>query len=109
MLDDLFEQLGLKQKGIKDYDDLLPEEQESYRKMLEIQASGQITLEDFKKHIKSMRQAIEIELAKLPDTDPRNPLYKARLLNYILFESFFDRPERAKQMLQQYTRGKIQL
>lgn len=93
----------LKDQGIKDYDDLSPVEQETYRKMLEIQEKSQITLEDFRHHVHAMRQNVEYELAKLPNNDPKNTFYKARLLNYLLLEALFDKPERAKQMLKQYS------
>lgn len=92
----------LKEQGIEDYDDLTSEEKQSYLKMLEIQESAQITLETFKSHIHAMRQSVEYELTKMLRDDPRLQLYQARLQNYLLFEAFFDRPERAKQMLDTY-------
>jgi len=103
-MDDLFQSLfpHAREQGIKDYDDLTPVERDEYQKMLKIQESGTISLEDFKRHVHAMRQSVEYELAKLPNNDEKNTGLKARLMNYLLFESFFDKPERARQLLEQY-------
>ena len=112
MQDDLDELL--KSKGIKDFDELRAEEKETYFKMLEMVEAAKITLEDFKRMIKTMRQAVELELAtvrigwirRLWDGD-KDIMLKARLKNYILFESFFDRPDKAKEILQRYKGKKV--
>lgn len=92
----------LKDQGVKDFDSLSSTEKETYLKMMNIYESGQITLEEFKKHIHVMRQSVEAEIVRMLPTDPKMPLFQARLQNYLLFEAFFDRPERAKQMLEMY-------
>lgn len=102
MWEELFESLGLKQKGITDYDDMTPEEQSSYLKMLDIQESAQITLEDVKKHITIMRQSVEMEVARMPINDPKFEMYRARQFVYILMENVFSRPDRAREMLKQH-------
>src|SRR5437868_2806059 len=87
--------------GIKDFDELTDVERESYFKMLEIAESGKITLEDYKVHIKRMRESVEFSLA-VDNLLPNQDLFlKARLKTYIIMESFFERPERAKEMLEQ--------
>ena len=99
----------LKSRGIGDYDDLRPDERETYFKMLELAEGSKITLEDFKKHVKILRQSVEIELSnyrpgwikKLWEGD-KDQLLKARLKNYLLFEAFFERPEKARDMLSQF-------
>lgn len=100
-MDDILGILGI--KGVEDYDDLTPDEQETYRAMLDIVQSGSISLEDFKKHVHSMRQSVEYELSSHERNDRKDLLLKARLKNYLLFEAFFEKPERARDMLKQYS------
>lgn len=101
----------LQQLGIKDFDELTSVERETYLKMLDIEQASQISLEDWKKAIKSMRQAVEFELVKTEmytysfifrRVNPHFVDLKARLQNLLLFESFFEKPERAKALLEQY-------
>ena len=108
-MEDLLFQLfpHLKSEGVRDYDDLSDVEKTTYREMLEFQSSQQLTIEDYKKHIHAMRQSIEYSLASLPNSDEKNTLYKARLLNYLMLEAMFERPERAREMLKQYGKPKL--
>ena len=92
----------LQELGIKDYDDLTAVEKETYHKMLEIQQSAAITLDDFRSHVKTMRQSVESALAVEKMPKMRDIYLKARLKNYLLFEAFFERPERAKKLLDTY-------
>ena len=92
----------LEAAGIKDFDELSDIEKQSYFKMLEIAQSGKITLDDFIKHIRKMQETVEFALATENLTQRQDLFLKARLKNYIIMESFFDRPERAKEMLEQY-------
>ena len=101
----------LQELGIKDYDELTSVERETYEKMLEIAQSSQISLEDYKGYVKGMRESVENELASIEDfiyvfifkrVNPKQVLLKARLKNYLLMESFFDRPERARKLLDSY-------
>lgn len=97
----------LHDRGIKDYDDLRPDEKESYFKLLEIAESSKITLEDMLFHLKVMRQSVESALAT-EKLNPKEDLFlKARLKVYLIFESFFDKPERARQMLNQYKKSGV--
>lgn len=92
----------LEAAGIKDFDELTSVEKESYFKMLEIAESSEITLEDFKTTVKRMRESVSLALA-VEELPPAKDLFlKARLKCYILFEAFFDKPERAKEILGQY-------
>ena len=100
MFDDLTE--WLKNNFGLDYDDLRPDEQETYRKMLDVVQTSKVTLEDYKKYISTMRQSVEFALANDSLNKNQDLFLKARLKNYILMESFFDRPDRAKEMLEQY-------
>jgi hypothetical protein len=92
----------LQQLGIKDFDELHEDEKETYFKMLEIAQASHITLEDFKAHVKTLREAVEVALATEKLTKMQDVFMKARLKNYLIFESFFDRPERAKKLLATY-------
>ena len=100
--------------GIKDYDDLRPDEKQEYFKLLEIMQSSAITLDDFRKHVKAMRQSIEAILVDEPEyvyslhlpflkrINPRQLTLKARLKNYLLFEAFFDRPDLNRKRLPEH-------
>jgi len=104
----------LTESGEVDFDKLNSLEREEYLKMLNLVSGSKITLEDFKKHIKNMRVALESSLLNEPDfiyslpfpflkrVNPKITLMKARLQNYIIFEAFFERPELAKQQLDMY-------
>lgn len=95
----------LKTAGIKDFDDLSDNERVTYFKMLEVAESGKVTLEHIKKSIKSMREGVEFTLATEDLSERKDLFLKARLKCYILLESVFERPERAKEMLEQYNRA----
>lgn len=88
--------------GIKDFDELTEVEKDSYLKMLEIAELGKVTLEDFKKHVKRMRESVEYSVATDELTKNKDLFLKARLKCYILMEAFFEKPERASEMLEQY-------
>ena len=88
--------------GIKDYDELSLDERETYRKMLEISESSKLSFDDVKNHIKSMRESVEFSLATEKLTKDQDIFYKARLKNYNLLEALFDRPEKARKMLNDY-------
>jgi hypothetical protein len=96
----------LEKAGIKDFDDLKDYEKDTYFKLLEIAESGKITLDDIKSSIKRMREGLEFTLASEDLSKNKDIFLKARLKNYILLESVFDRPERAKEMLDQYKKGR---
>jgi len=104
MLQDI--QKYLESLGIKDFDDLRSDEKESYFKLLDLVEKSKITLDDIKKHIHAMRMGVEFSLATEKLNKSEDLYLKARLKNYILLESLFERPERAKEMLIQYTRVK---
>lgn len=95
----------LEAAGIKDFDELRDFERETYFKMLEVAQSGNITLDDVKKSVKRMREGIEFALATEDLSKSKDLYLKARLKNYILLESVFERPERAKEVLEQYKKG----
>ena len=102
------------ESGEIDFDKLNSIEREEYLKMLTIVQGSKITLEDFKKHVKVMRQSLENALLKEPEFiySPMFPFFKryntnvilikARLQNYLIFEAFFEKPELAKAQLDQY-------
>lgn len=92
----------LQQAGIRDFDELTAVERETYFQMLEVAESGKITLDDFRKHVKRMRESVEFALATEEYVQRLDIFYKARLKCYILFEAFFEKPQRAKEMLEQY-------
>lgn len=116
IMNDILTRAGLK------FEELRPDEQESLFQMMEIASKGQITIENAKSHIRSMREAVEKELTKYPegkvikiwfltirlgkDRD-KDLMLKARLRNYVMFEEFLSRPERAKEMLDRMLAGLV--
>ena len=74
--------------------------------MLKMAEASKVTLDDVKTHISQMRISVEFSLATDKLSKERDNRLKARLQNYILLENLFSRPERAKQMLDQYTKVK---
>lgn len=95
----------LRSRGISDFDELREDEKEAYKKMLEIAESSVVNLEDIKKHVKAMRESVELALATEKLSEKEDIFLKARLKNYLFLENLFNRPERARYMLEQY--GKV--
>lgn len=100
-MEDILELLGIRKQypEVKDYDDLSTDEQDTYRVLLDQVESAQLNVEDIKKHIRTMRQSIEVEVARMETTNPNFEMYRARQYVYVLLESVFDRPEKARDML----------
>lgn len=103
MADDPVQEV-LEAAGIKDFDELRDFEKADYFRLLEISEAGKITLEDVKASIKRMREGLEFALATEDLSERKDLFLKARLKCYILLESVFDKPERARQILEQYKR-----
>jgi hypothetical protein len=110
MLDELMRSLGLK------FENLKPHEQEEYISMLNILEQRALTVDDFRSHIKKMREAVELELV---DTDEFVYIFffrfvnrkhvglKARLKNYVLLEAYFESHEQAKKALEKQLETRI--
>lgn len=100
----MFKQLEewLNSLGIKDFDELHEDEKKEYLKWLNLAEKSQISLDDIKKHVKEMRMSVEFSLATHKLSKNNDLFLKARLKNYILLENLFERPQRAKDMLEQY-------
>lgn len=100
MLDDLLKKLGLK------YEDLTAQEKETYRQMAESLSTSQITPERLRDYIIQMKASVELELVDEPELvwwfipNRRHISLKARLKNYLLFESFLLSPERARKAVE---------
>src|ERR1035437_6633817 len=104
----------INESGDIDFDKLNTVERDEYLKMLNIVQSSEVTLEDFKKFVRSVRESLENTLVDTEDfiyspiftflkrPNPKVAELKARLKNYIVFERFFGRPELAKQALDVY-------
>jgi hypothetical protein len=96
ILDKITELTGLK------FEDLNQAERETAMNWVTQMAEREITLEDIKSFILSMRQAVDNELA-IDNLSKNRDLYlKARLKNLILFEAFLTSPEKAKKALELY-------
>lgn len=80
------------------YEELNQLEKEEYDKLYSSFRNKQISLEDFRVHISTMKNGVALELAELSnDQTERNTYLKARLKNYILIEAFLDTPAKAKE------------
>lgn len=110
MIDDLLEKKGLK------LEDLNPTEKEYFFSMLDSLRKTELTPDKLKEYIHSMRDAVEKELSEEPEyiqvfifrfRNDKNILLKARLRNYMLFESFLLSPEKAKEALDRALAGVI--
>lgn len=99
-----------------DFDKLTTAERDTYLKALEAVETSKITLEDWKKYISHMREAVETSLVDepqyvystwLPFLKRENPKFlelKVRLKNYLIFERFFTKADSAKQALEVYNK-----
>lgn len=90
-------------------DQLTPAEKETYFSMLEAVQKSQLTPEKLRDYITSMREAVAKELVNEPEFirifiwkfENRKQIFlKARLLNYILLESFLQSPSAARNQLE---------
>ena len=66
-----------------------------------------VTVESIKTYIKTMRDAVETELAVTGLNSKQDTFLKARLRNYMLLEAFLSTPERAKKALEQAMTGLV--
>ena len=104
------------ESGQIDFDKLNAVEREVYLKALKDVASAQITLEDWKKYIIGMRESVENAMLNEPEyiyseilpflkrTNPKIAELKARFKNYLIFERFLSKPEKAKQQIDIYNK-----
>ncbi len=104
-MEEIFDKI-FKSRGIKDYDDLHDFEKEEYQRLVKIADATQLTLESFRKEVAVMREKVEFSIAVDNLTKEQDLYLKARLKNLILFEGILNRPERAKDMLEMYSRNK---
>lgn len=101
---DLFTEI-LQSFGIKDYDNLNSDEQDTLKGWVEKVEKSNITLEDVKNGIIAMRQVLEMEVVNVENTGRKDLMLKGRLKNMILIETILIRPERARAALDNYIAG----
>ena len=101
MIDDLLEKVGLK------YDDLTSVEKETLNSWMEALQKGQVSVEKIKDYIVSMREAVEMELAKSDLGTKQDLFLKARLRNYMLLDGFLTTPEKAKEQIENAISGMV--
>lgn len=102
------------EKGEIDFDKLNSLEREEYLKQLELVESSKVTLEDFKKFVIRIREAVEQSLVDEPlyiyslpfpflkRDNPKVIELRARLKNYLIFERFLFKSDQAKEQLNLY-------
>lgn len=100
-IDDILERVGLQ------YEDLKREEKETLDQWMQALKQRKVTVETIKKHIVSMRETVERELATSKLGTKEDTFLKARLRNYLLLEAFLVSPERAKEALENAIAGMI--
>lgn len=105
--DAIYKSFGVKSFEEIDYDQLSRDERETYHKILDEAEKKELSPETLHQYIKRMRYAVEIELVQLSEKDPKHAGLKARLMNYILFEAFFDNAIKARQILEAYKKKPV--
>ena len=94
MLNKLLEKAGLK------YEDLNDLERETLNSWSEKLGKGDLTTQDIRSYIISMRDSVEQELIKTDLNSKQDLFLKARLRNYMLLEAYLSTPEKAKKAIQ---------
>jgi len=88
----------------------------TYNKMLKAVQKAQIDQVTLKKYVVSMRESVERELIKTPEFkwififrvfNRKQIMLKARLQNYLLWETFLVSPEKAKERLEDMIEGML--
>ena len=111
LLDQLLENLG-----VKNHDELEPDEQKVYDKWLKALQVQEISPESIRQHITRMREIVEQKLSEEPEyitvlffkfRNDKNVFLKARLRNYLMLEAYLTSPQRAKEQLERMVSGMI--
>ena len=91
-------------------------EMATYNKMLKAVQKAQIDQVTLKKYVVSMRESVERELIKEPEFkwififrvfNRKQIMLKARLQNYLLWETFLVSPAKAKERLEEMIDGML--
>ena len=102
-LDDILFKMGLK------FEELTPDEKQTYEKWLKILESRPLNIDDMKDGLEAMKQSVEIELVDTEELsrfiffrypNRKQIILKARLKNYMLLESFLNSKDKAKKALE---------
>jgi len=104
MFDEILEKFGLK------YEDLNPSEKETFNTWLDTLSKSQITLENVKNYVSSLKDSVSDEISKEPTfirlffffkvENPALIRLQARLRNYLLLEAFLTTPEKAQKAIE---------
>lgn len=91
-MDKILEEQGL------NYEDLNATERETYNKGNF--STQQLAVSDIKTYVTAMKDSVALQLTNTLLTDPETlHILQARLKNYILFEAFLLRPEKAEEAI----------
>ena len=96
ILDKIAELTGLK------YEDLNAAEKETAMNWVRTISERELTLDDIRAFVLSMRRGVDNELATHKLSKEKDLFLKARLKNLILLEGFLNGPEEAKKALELY-------
>lgn len=99
MIDEILKRFNLK------YEDLTVAEKDTLFSWAESLSKKNLTVEGIKTYIASMRDGVEVELAKTGFGSKEDTLLKGRLRNYMLLEAFLTSPEKAKQAIERALAG----
>jgi single-stranded DNA-specific DHH superfamily exonuclease len=102
----------LEKYGFHDLAEMTEEESQSFYKLLKQAETKTLTLDDFKRYIRSLISAVERELVDTSEVETaffgvlrrenRAHLYlKARLKNYLFLENFLIQPDLARKQLEE--------
>jgi hypothetical protein len=86
--------------GVKSYDELTPDEKQTYQKWYETMNTRAVEKEDILDFVRIMKVSVEKELANHSLTKEQDLFLKARLKNYVIFEEFLSTPDRARKALE---------
>lgn len=113
-MDEFLKTMGIDTNGIS-YDQMSKAEKETLDQWLDALKKNELTLDHVRQYIRSLKDAVENELADEPETERvwlfftrssrKAVLMKARMKNYMLLEAFLMTPERAKRQLEKALKG----
>lgn len=82
------------------YDKLTPEEKVTLNQMVETVQVAELTASKMLEYIRAMRHVVELELTQTGLNEEQDTMLKARLRNYMLFETILTAPQKARADLE---------
>lgn len=99
IVDDILQKFDLK------YEDLHPAERETLMGWLDQLDNNQLTLEQVRGFVHSLKESVEGELTQVGHNSKEDIFLKARLRNLMLLEAFMTSPEKARTAIERAIAG----